>query len=224
MSAGIPIRISASRKVGFSYFDRNKLATGSSSSMERELLTAKSFHEKAGLGQGTVFLFSFPESVSHAATWESTSVPTFSVRVWPQDLVAAEANKSKSSGGLYSSSIGKDEQTHHHLHWDGRLHRRSHLHRTIWEVSDGIYPLYIDPTTCIDCGACVPVCPVTAIFAQDDLPEQWSRFIEINKNYVDNGKCQADNIRKRHKLPVPCAAHPRLPPGAEPGVDRYSRE
>jgi len=31
--------------------------------------------------------------------------------------------------------------------------------------------LYIDPVECIDCGACVPVCPVSAIFALDDLPE-----------------------------------------------------
>ena len=30
--------------------------------------------------------------------------------------------------------------------------------------------LYIDPDECIDCGACEPVCPVTAIFAEDDVP------------------------------------------------------
>ena len=29
--------------------------------------------------------------------------------------------------------------------------------------------LYIDPVECIDCGACVPVCPVSAIFALDGL-------------------------------------------------------
>ena len=40
----------------------------------------------------------------------------------------------------------------------------------------------------IDCGACVPVCPVTAIFTMGDLPEKWNTFIEINKNYVDGGK------------------------------------
>ena len=28
--------------------------------------------------------------------------------------------------------------------------------------------LYIDPVECIDCGACVPVCPVSAIFALDE--------------------------------------------------------
>ena len=36
--------------------------------------------------------------------------------------------------------------------------------------------LYIDPVECIDCGACVPVCPVSAIFALDDLPEKWNDF------------------------------------------------
>ena len=30
--------------------------------------------------------------------------------------------------------------------------------------------LYIDPDECIDCGACEPACPVSAIFAEDDLP------------------------------------------------------
>jgi ferredoxin len=40
--------------------------------------------------------------------------------------------------------------------------------------------LYIDPVACIDCGACVPVCPVSAIFAVDDLPEKWKHYTEIN--------------------------------------------
>ena len=43
--------------------------------------------------------------------------------------------------------------------------------------------LYIDPTECIDCGACVPVCPVTAIFALDELPEKWKHFTELNAQY-----------------------------------------
>jgi NAD-dependent dihydropyrimidine dehydrogenase PreA subunit len=36
--------------------------------------------------------------------------------------------------------------------------------------------LFIDPVECIDCGACVPVCPVSAIYAGDDLPEKWAAF------------------------------------------------
>ncbi len=40
--------------------------------------------------------------------------------------------------------------------------------------------LYIEPDECIDCGACVPVCPVTAIFEADELPDQWAVFAERN--------------------------------------------
>jgi len=29
---------------------------------------------------------------------------------------------------------------------------------------------YVDPQTCIDCGACVPECPYTAIFPADEVP------------------------------------------------------
>src|SRR5215467_2268520 len=43
--------------------------------------------------------------------------------------------------------------------------------------------LYIDPVECIDCGACVPVCPVSAIFALDDLPEKWADFTPKNAAY-----------------------------------------
>ena len=42
----------------------------------------------------------------------------------------------------------------------------------------------------------MPVCPVTAIFAQEDLPEKWQAYIEINKNYVDGGKFQPDKYQK----------------------------
>jgi NAD-dependent dihydropyrimidine dehydrogenase PreA subunit len=42
---------------------------------------------------------------------------------------------------------------------------------------------FIDPDECIDCGACEPECPVTAIFAEDAVPEQWTNFIQINADY-----------------------------------------
>ena len=45
--------------------------------------------------------------------------------------------------------------------------------------------LYIDPVECIDCGACVPVCPVSAIFALDDLPEKWADFEKGTQTYLD---------------------------------------
>lgn len=43
--------------------------------------------------------------------------------------------------------------------------------------------LYINPDECIDCGACVPACPVSAIFRDDELPEEEMKYIEINANY-----------------------------------------
>ncbi len=43
--------------------------------------------------------------------------------------------------------------------------------------------LYIDPDTCIDCGACEPECPVEAIFEEEYVPEKWKHFIEINANW-----------------------------------------
>jgi len=42
---------------------------------------------------------------------------------------------------------------------------------------------YIDPNECIDCGVCVPECPVEAIFFEPDLPDEWKNFIQINADY-----------------------------------------
>jgi NAD-dependent dihydropyrimidine dehydrogenase PreA subunit len=43
--------------------------------------------------------------------------------------------------------------------------------------------LYIDPETCIDCGLCVDECPVQAIFPEEDLPEEWHKYIQINTDF-----------------------------------------
>jgi NAD-dependent dihydropyrimidine dehydrogenase PreA subunit len=43
--------------------------------------------------------------------------------------------------------------------------------------------LYIDPVNCIDCGACVPVCEQSAIYAVADVPENLAAFTEINAKY-----------------------------------------
>lgn len=40
--------------------------------------------------------------------------------------------------------------------------------------------LYIDPEECIDCGLCIPECPVEAIFADSDVPEKWQEWTELN--------------------------------------------
>jgi ferredoxin len=43
--------------------------------------------------------------------------------------------------------------------------------------------LFIDPAECIDCGLCEPECPVDAIFMDDEVPEKWSSFIQLNADY-----------------------------------------
>jgi NAD-dependent dihydropyrimidine dehydrogenase PreA subunit len=40
--------------------------------------------------------------------------------------------------------------------------------------------LYVDPNDCIDCGACIPVCPTNSIFALDELPADLGRFADLN--------------------------------------------
>ena len=43
--------------------------------------------------------------------------------------------------------------------------------------------LFIDPAECIDCGLCEPECPVDAIFMEDEVPDQWKNFIQLNADY-----------------------------------------
>jgi NAD-dependent dihydropyrimidine dehydrogenase PreA subunit len=43
-------------------------------------------------------------------------------------------------------------------------------------IYEGERALYIHPDECIDCGACEPVCPVEAIFYEDDLPKRWAEY------------------------------------------------
>ena len=40
--------------------------------------------------------------------------------------------------------------------------------------------LYVNPVDCIDCGACVPVCPTNSMFVLEELPAESVRFAEIN--------------------------------------------
>ena len=46
--------------------------------------------------------------------------------------------------------------------------------------------LYINPAECIDCGACQPACPVTAIFPEGDVPADQQHFTEINTLWYDD--------------------------------------
>ena len=54
--------------------------------------------------------------------------------------------------------------------------------------------LYIDPEHCIDCDACVPECPVEAIFHEDNVPAEWRDYIALNAEMAP--KCPQITERK----------------------------
>ena len=60
---------------------------------------------------------------------------------------------------------------------------------------EGEKMLYINPDECIDCEACVPECPVEAIFHEDDLPDEWKEYIEINADQSQS----TENITEKKK-------------------------
>ena len=60
---------------------------------------------------------------------------------------------------------------------------RSPLPNRHLRLERGQSRLRFDSVECIDCGAYVPVCPVAAIFAFEDLPEKWADFTQRNGDY-----------------------------------------
>lgn len=57
---------------------------------------------------------------------------------------------------------------------------------------EGKNSLVINPDECIDCGACEPECPTTAIFEEGDLPEKWKVYTSINA--VFSGASEIDDV------------------------------
>ena len=48
--------------------------------------------------------------------------------------------------------------------------------------------LVIDPDECIDCGACVPECPVDAIRVEDEAEDRWLQInILLSEEHDING-------------------------------------
>lgn len=54
---------------------------------------------------------------------------------------------------------------------------------------EGPTMLYIHPDECIDCGACIPECPVEAIFEEDNIHPTQVDYIGINADQAMNGNC-----------------------------------
>ena len=52
-------------------------------------------------------------------------------------------------------------------------------------IYEGGRSLYIHPDECVDCGACEPVCPVEAIYYEDDLPSAWAGYLRDNADFFE---------------------------------------
>lgn len=50
-------------------------------------------------------------------------------------------------------------------------------------IYEGARVLYIQPDECINCGACVPVCPEEAIYFDEDLPDSLLRHLQDNADF-----------------------------------------
>jgi NAD-dependent dihydropyrimidine dehydrogenase PreA subunit len=50
-------------------------------------------------------------------------------------------------------------------------------------IYEGARSLYIQPDECVDCGACEPVCPVEAIYYEEDLPDGLKPYQDDNARF-----------------------------------------
>ncbi len=55
-------------------------------------------------------------------------------------------------------------------------------------IYEGPDQLYIHPEECIDCGACEPECPVSAIFTEEEVPDEMTSYIKKNADYFEGGE------------------------------------
>ena len=64
--------------------------------------------------------------------------------------------------------------------------------------------LVIHPDECIDCNACVPVCPVEAIYADDELPDEMQHYAQWNEHLAEKWQGLDKNITEKSN-PLPDA-------------------
>ena len=60
--------------------------------------------------------------------------------------------------------------------------------------------VYINPEVCIDCDLCVAQCPVEAIYPEDQLPEKWNSYLQVNAE-----ECEKFPTIAEKKDPLPTA-------------------
>ncbi|MFC8244753.1 ferredoxin [Streptomyces chartreusis] len=76
-------------------------------------------------------------------------------------------------------------------------------------IYEGERTLYINPWECVDCHACEPVCPVEAVFHEDDLPAQWAQYRTVNAEYFRDPPEECTRQAARADHPVIAALPPQ---------------
>ena len=77
-------------------------------------------------------------------------------------------------------------------------------------IYDGLRKGYIHPDECIDCGACEAVCPVVAIFHEEDLPAEWRHYAQIEREFFGQGVSGLGSPGGAAQIGETLADHPAL--------------
>jgi NAD-dependent dihydropyrimidine dehydrogenase PreA subunit len=77
-------------------------------------------------------------------------------------------------------------------------------------IYEGDRKLYINPTECIECGACEPACPQDAIFLEWRAPSETAEFVADNRRFFTE--------------PLPGRAEPIGNPGGSRHVGRVGTD
>jgi NAD-dependent dihydropyrimidine dehydrogenase PreA subunit len=81
-------------------------------------------------------------------------------------------------------------------------------------IYEGERMMYIQPDECVDCGACEPVCPVNAIYFENDVPRELQPYHRVNVEFFHylgspGGAASVGKIHSDHPM---VAAQPPQPP------------
>lgn len=88
-------------------------------------------------------------------------------------------------------------------------------------IYEGGRMMYIHPTECINCGLCLSICPVDAIFDEADLPAHEAHFLRVNAEFFGpevTGWGEPGGVTERYRTDVDhavvAACEPRKNPAA----------
>ncbi len=91
---------------------------------------------------------------------------------------------------------------------------------------EGKNSLAINPDECIDCGACEPECPTTAIFEESELPSKWAVYKDLNAVFSGAKKAEEVSVAGDIAAKLGGATWPNITEQKKPlpGADEAAKE